>query len=1054
MSGVFYFYKVQKNFNVYKSSAGSGKTYTLVKEYLKIALADNSDIPKSYRKILAVTFTNKAAAEMKLRVIDALKNISSANTKTESLAKDLCDVLKIAHDILVKRATKLLSEILHNYSDFAISTIDSFTHKIVKTFAYDLKLPVNFTIETNTNEFYRKVVSALLAKIGELPELTDLLIQYSSNNAQDNVAWDPELKLIEFSDLIQKENAQANLSKLKNYSKEELKNIQVKLRAFISDFKNSINKAGEESLRLIKSKHLTEANFSYGKTGAISSLRKWAEFSKDKTEDLIGKRLEEVLIKNSWASNKNSADENNALNEITPKLNSLASSTISFINDQKEQYNLFILLEKNIYALILLNELQEISEEMKSEEQIVFISEFNSKISEIVANEPSPFIYERLGERYNNFLLDEFQDTSTLQWMNLLPLIDNSLSAGNFNLIVGDGKQSIYRWRNANVLQFNSLPKVNNPANNPIISERENSLTRNYDGKVLDTNYRSLKEIVEFNYSIFGYLPGKLLSDEFKSIYDSQHQKTKHTEGGYVSIRHGDVLKEGMEELNFRYINEEIVQALASGFEYKDICIIVRNNKNGNVIANYLIENNIPVISSDSLLLKNNPAVNCLISFLKYLNNPFDNISAASVLTYISSKKTNFPDLLNKLHFEKNLFSVLKQLTVNLSAASFIQKNVFDSCVEIITKLELEKQHPQYIRFFLDEVNDYLVNKSGSVNDFLEWWDKRKEQASLIIPDGTNAVKVMTIHKSKGLEFPIVILPFVNWGVYKADNSWVDLENTKSDLPVSVLKISSGIAKAGLGEIFELEKNEQFLDNMNLLYVAFTRAAERLHIISLKTSRQNTDSIATWISDFIKDKNLTDYSGLVEFGKRSGKILNHDSLLPETTDISQIHFNTDNSNIKIKGSHKLKVTDDINSALEKGIKIHYILSEINSKEDIEKVLSEMEKTGVIQANEKEDLQEKIFSILGNTLIKEYFTQFVISKNEAEIITENGEILRPDKIIIIGKDAVVIDYKTGQPDSKKHSQQMQKYNEALLKMGYTAIKKFLVYIDLNMVEELK
>ena len=262
-----------------------------------------------------------------------------------------------------------------------------------------------------------------------------------------------------------------------------------------------------------------------------------------------------------------------------------------------------------------------------------------------------------------------------------------------------------------------------------------------------------------------------------------------------------------------------------------------------------------------------------------------------------------------------------------------------------------------------------------------------KLKVRVVEPQETvDAVKVMTIHKSKGLEFPIVILPFVNWGVYKADNSWVDLENTKSDLPVSVLKISSGIAKEGLGEVFELEKNEQFLDNMNLLYVAFTRAAERLHIISLKTSRQNTDSIATWISDFIKDKNLTDYGGLVEFGKRSVKILNHDSLLLENKDISKVHFNTDNINIKIKGSHKLKVTDDINSALEKGIKIHYILSEINSKEDIEKVLSEMEKTGVIQANEKAELQEKIFSILGNTLIKEYYTQFVISKKEAEIIT--------------------------------------------------------------------
>ena len=234
MSGVFYFYKVQKQFVVYKSSAGSGKTYTLVKEYLKLALADTSTIPKTYRKILAITFTNKAAAEMKLRVIDALKQIAGSHPKAQSLINDISTDLNLDPSVLQTRAVKLLSEILHNYSDFSISTIDSFTHKIVKTFAYDLKLPVNFTIETNTSEFYHKVVSGLMAKIGENKELTELLVQYSANNAQENNSWDPELKLIEFTELIQKEDAAINLSKLKNYNKEQLKLIQKNLRAFVT----------------------------------------------------------------------------------------------------------------------------------------------------------------------------------------------------------------------------------------------------------------------------------------------------------------------------------------------------------------------------------------------------------------------------------------------------------------------------------------------------------------------------------------------------------------------------------------------------------------------------------------------------------------------------------------------------------------------------------------------------------------------------------------------------------------------------------------------------
>lgn len=1045
---------MQKNFVVYKSSAGSGKTYTLVKEYLKLALADTANVPKAYRKILAVTFTNKAAAEMKFRVIDALRNISVSHSNSEALASELCNTLHITTNDLIIRSGKLLSEILHNYSDFSISTIDSFTHKIVKTFAYDLKLPVNFTIETNTTEFYHKVVSSLLAKIGEQPELTELLLQYTSNNVHDNISWDPEQKLIEFSDLIQKENAAENLSRLQNYSSEELKEIQVKLRGFLSEFKNTLKKAGNEILDLLKSRNLNETNFSYGKTGAFSSFKKWAEFSNKKPDTNIGKRLEDALNKNKWSSNSNTSEENIAINDILPQIVTIVSTAIDYITNNREQYNLFALLERNIYSLILLNEIRQISDELKSEEQIVFISEFNTKISEIVAHEPSPFIYERLGERYSNFLLDEFQDTSTLQWMNLLPLIDNSLSSGNFNLIVGDGKQSIYRWRNANVLQFNALPYVNNPKNNPVIAEREAALIRNYEGKILNTNFRSLKEIVEFNNSIFEFLPQKLLTHDFQSIYKSQKQELRHDDGGYVSVRLGEVQKNEIDELNFRYIHQEIDQSLSSGFSYKDICIIVRNNKNGNTIANYLIESNIPVISSDSLLLKNNPAVNCIISFLKYINNPFDSISGAAVVTYISSKYPDYAELLNKLTTSKSLFTVLKSLAIHLSFDSFVQKNIFDSCVEIITKLHLEKNNPQYIRFFLDEVNDYLVNKTGSLNDFLEWWDKRKEQASLIIPDGTNAVKVITIHKSKGLEFPVVIIPFANWGIFLSGNTWVDLKNTKSDLPVSVLKISSGIANAGLGEVFELEKNEQNLDNLNLLYVAFTRATERLHIISFETSSQNNQNISSWISDFIREKNIPVNNGLVEFGTRTVKTLRNKSDLLKTKDLSALNFNPDNHLIQIKGSHKLNVSDDLNKALEKGIKTHYILSEINSINDIDLVLTSMEKSGILLTQEKTEFHQKISLILDNPMIKEYFLESVVSKNEAEILTENGEILRPDKIILNDNSAIVIDYKTGQADSKKYAKQMNKYSEALLAMGYTVVKKLLVYIDLNQVEELQ
>lgn len=1042
---------MQKNFIVYKSSAGSGKTFTLVKEYLKIALNDSSIKPHLYKKILAITFTNKAAAEMKYRILDALKNISENNTKGIELAGILSKELNIPAHELNQRASILLSEILHNYSDFAISTIDSFTHKIVKTFAYDLKLPVNFNIETNTADFYQKVISGLIAKVGQNPELTDLLVKYVTSNAEDNNGWDPESKLTEFSSLMQKEDAELNLDKLKKLNTQELKAFQKEINEFIQAFKAVLKEAGIKAVRIIEENHLTDNNFTYSKTGPQRIFYKWKNVTNEKHSDLISKRTLEAIAKNKWANNANTKEENLKIEAIAPILSEIASDTFNYINENGKYYNLYSLIEKNIYSIILVNELKLISEEFKAEEQIVFISEFNSKISNIVSEEPAPFIYERLGDRYQHYLLDEFQDTSTLQWMNLLPLIDNSLGMGKFNLIVGDGKQSIYRWRNANVQQFNILPDIQNPQNNSVIEERKESLERNYGLEILNTNYRSLKEVVNFNNSFFDFLPNIILSEQFSSIYHNQAQEIKKNQGGYVSLQYGKIEKEALDELTYSNITQYITNALSHGFEYRDICIIVRNNNSGNKIANYLIEQSIPVISSDSLLLKNNPEINCIVNFLKHLNNPSDLISAASVLNYCFINNDAYQRIYDALFQSKSLIHALNKFGLTVSNEAFYQKNVFDVCVYIISLLKLETKNPQYLRFFLDEVNDYLVNKTGSINDFIIWWEKRKNQASLIIPEGVNAVKIMTIHKSKGLEFPIVILPFFNWETYTSTNAWVDLEKFKTQLPIGVLNITKSISDAGLEDVYELEKNEQYLDNLNLIYVAFTRAVERLHIVCYKSKTYRKETISDWIENYIENCTNTTKEGFLEFGKLERKSSESHTVALKSFDISELKINNNSDLIKIKGSHKLKTSEESGIAIEYGIKMHYILSEIGSVNDINPVLNKMIDTGIITSGEKESLINKIESFVNHPLISKYYLGNYKYKNESELITETGELLRPDKVIYSQDEVVIIDYKTGQPDLRKHSAQMKKYSDALLKMGASKIKSILVYLDENKIE---
>jgi ATP-dependent exoDNAse (exonuclease V) beta subunit len=761
------------NFVVYKSSAGSGKTFTLVKEYLKLALHDEKRLSSNYRKILAVTFTNKAAAEMKQRVIDALNDIGNSD-KLPPIGETVCRETKMSEEQIRERARFVLSHILHNYSDFSIGTIDSFTHKIVKTFAYDLDLPVNFNLETDVEGFYENVVAELFSKLGEDEYLTNLLKTYSFNKAADNSSWDPEQHILDFVKLLQKENAEEYIEQLNKFTSSELEDFRKQFYQFINEYSSFLETKANEAKELIKQYNLSTDDFWFGKSGPVNFFNKCAENSV-KLEDLEGSRLTESLAKNKWLKD----DSIPGGITLSQQLTSIAQQLTDYIRENYKHFILCELLTKQIYPLMLIKKLEEISRDKKAEEQIVFISEFNKKIFDLINNEPTPFIYERLGEKYHHYLLDEFQDTSGLQWQNILPLLDNSLANGWFNLIVGDGKQSIYRWRNANVKQFASLPQIENKLGSPIIAERAESLKRNFKKEILNTNYRSVKTIVEFNNDLFDGLCKDLLNESFSVIYENQAQLIKSENTGYVTINTGKKTREELENFNCVEIKKQISNARDSGFEYNDVCIICRFNYQGSLIASYLVEQGIPVVSSDSLLLKNNLEVNTLVNFLSYLENKEDVVSASSVVDYLFQSGQISNEQLNAsikdLAAKNSLFEVLRRCGISCSEKDFLLSNLVDNCIEIIKATGLNKTAPLYVRFFLDEVNEFLVTKNSNLSQFLNWWQTRSNKASVIIPDNTNAVRIMTIHGSKGLEFPVVIVPFCNWSQYKADNSWVNI---------------------------------------------------------------------------------------------------------------------------------------------------------------------------------------------------------------------------------------------------------------------------------------
>ncbi len=617
--------------------------------------------------------------------------------------------------------------------------------------------------------FYEKVIASLLSSIGEDEYVSRLLKEYVLARAEDNTSWDPEKQMLEFARLLQKENSDDYIRQLKKFNAEELEAFRKQFIDYLKHYRQEVKTKGSEALELIKKAGLSDEDFTYKKSGPQSFFKKCAANTVTLV-DTESQRLNDALTQGKWAAKGSES----RLSKIETELNRLGNELKEFIRDNFSYYSLCEILSKQMYPLMLLKKIEEISETQKQEDRLVFISEFNQKIFDIINNEPTPFIYERLGDRYQHYLLDEFQDTSTLQWHNILPLIDNSLSNGWFNLIVGDGKQSIYRWRNANVKQFAGLPALEKHSS-ALSAERGDTLLRNFQHKILNTNYRSHKNIIGFNNTFFGELSGSLLSGEYQSIYSEQEQLMKHAAEGYITVHTARVPSAELDDLNCRLIRDHIGKAIEEGYSYKDICVLARKNQHGNIIANYLVGEKIPVVSSDSLLLKNNLEVNTLLSFLSHLNNRRDQVSAAAVLNYIyqcgiiSQEKLNEQLLL--LTSGGNLFSILHSCGIPMQEEKLVSNNLFDNCIDISKALGLNERAYHYIRFFLDEVNEFLVTKNASLSLFFEWWQSRQNKSSMIIPDSTNAVKIMTIHASKGLEFPVVIIPYCNWAVYRAGDS-------------------------------------------------------------------------------------------------------------------------------------------------------------------------------------------------------------------------------------------------------------------------------------------
>lgn len=1056
------------SFTVYKSSAGSGKTFTLVKEYLKIVLLE----PSRFRNILAITFTNKASNEMKERIIGNLRYLSKLNSdkiekKTEILLNALTSETGLKAEIIKQRASLVLELILHNYSDFAIGTIDSFVYKIIRTFAYDLHIPINFDIELETDELISQTIDILLSKVGSDENLTRTLVRFTEAKTENDQNWNIEYDLKSFSIQLFNENAQSHIKELEKLSLASFNSIYKKIIEAIKDFENSVYKYAVKPYELIIQKAIPNKAFYYGDKGIAKYFENIykRQFDKIVPNSYVNKTINE----DKWYSGKANESEKEAIDSVIPQIVTAMNGVFDILSEHYDSYKTYLILSKNIFPLALLNEIERVFHELKSQNNIVHISEFNKRISEIVLSEPVPFIYERLGEKYRHFLIDEFQDTSILQWQNLLPLIDNSLAEGNFNMLVGDGKQAIYRWRNGEVEQFAKLPEIYKKENYSFSDEREQNLIRNYKAEMLDNNFRSKAEIVNFNNKFFNVI-SELLPEKFRSIYSNVEQNfLSENTGGYIEFNFIEKNNEefSFEDLNFLKIKEIIYEAIEDNFTLEDIAILCRRNSEAARIASYLIENNINVISSESLLLSNSPEVSFLIAFLKFIIKPDDKISQTEIINFLlQNKKINGDNLNNHLFnlnknsentirpqtkdYNNNLIDLLKKSGFKTNLKELDALPVYDLCEKLIRVFFDKEDVDPYLQFFLDSVLKFTTQTNTILSEFLEWWEKSKKSLSLVIPEGINAVKIMTIHKAKGLEFSVVIFPFANEKLDISRNSiWVDYQDDNiPELKTALFPANKDLEETKYAELYLEEKNKSFLDLMNLLYVVMTRPSERLYILSqLPPKNINNSSLPILFSYFLK--NIGDWSETkleYSFGEKStySKIKEK----PGDKNFKLHSFISNEWRNKILISRLAPDVWDVEDPeknKEWGNLVHNVLSQIFTLEDVDGVLDSFLLDGILDNEEKIQLHNIINQLISNPGINQYFQKGLEIKNEAEILLPDGKTYRPDRLVFDDDKLTIIDYKTG---SLRESdvKQIKKYGNILFDMGYKKIKKVLIYIN--------
>ena len=1040
---------------IMSASAGSGKTYTLAYQYVRHIISN----PFLYAHILAVTFTNKATEEMKRRILESVNELANGND-AGGYRNKLQEDLGFDDNKITARAVEVRSKILHDYSRFSVLTIDKFFQRIIRSFLKELGINVNFNLELSVETLLGSATDRLLNDTSGDVGLRSRVSAVISDRIDDNKTWNVKSEIESLGRQLFTE-AYKNVAAV-GKTTEELEAVVNRIYKTAAIARKDISTAAEKLLDFMASHGLDADDFPYKKSGVWGYISKTAAG----VPESYGSRVIDAL-EGKWATDK--SPKKGAIEPLVPDLTRMLRDICTAYDGGITAINTAALVKENYGKFMLMGDLRRKVEEISREEDILHITEVNDMLSRLVSGNDAPFIFEKTGNHFSHFMIDEFQDTSSMQWDNFVPLLKNAVAQSEDEtiLLVGDVKQSIYRWRGGDWSILAGKAEKEFPET---ISDS------------LRNNYRSRAEVVRFMNAIIGECvsedrriidlslreaeaKGSIsaeteenLSEAVSDAYSDYIQVVpENREGGFATVTYYGATAD---KEYIPPVIKTIEELQQRGYAPRDIAVLVRRNAEGSFIAQMLLNHKkenpgspycYDVITQDALVIGKSPVTNFVAACMKLVVNPKDRLATAQYNLWLNRGFDSHPDI-----DEEEFFGKMKLMP---------PEEVFEATV-IRYGLSERSNDISYLQAFHQQLISFSAKNITDIPLFLKWWEETGRYESVSLPANINAITIDTIHRSKGLGYRAVIIPYCNWAmttkplsIVWAEPNVVSAANGLVRFPVAYKK---DMAHSDFSEDFYREYVMSHIDSLNLFYVAVTRAKDELHImIPAKEERGKQETIDRLITASLKTKevevSLGDMRGQVfETGEDRVFSFGSPTLVTGRED-TETTFDTGFPTAPISGRVKLKLSrqryfDEGSGDLaprDYGILMHKAFENAATIQDIGANILMMEKDGIITPEESLKLNDNLDRAMYDETIRDWFAgEWEDVRNESGIIVPRKGNYRPDRVMIKGKKAVVVDYKFGLSEDARYLAQTEGYMCLLQDMGFDDVSGYLWYINLG------